>query len=166
MSVCYTCERPSIWVKDSVLFPPVRFGVEPNPDLPPEILRDYDEARSILDGSPRGAAALLRLCIQKLCKHLGESGTNINGDIASLVKKGLDPRVQMALDVVRVVGNDAVHPGQIDLRDDRDTATKLFGLVNLVADKTISEPKHVAAMYEGLPKDKRKAIEDRDKKDP
>jgi acetyl/propionyl-CoA carboxylase alpha subunit len=81
------------------------------------------------------------------------------------VKKGLDKRVQQALDIVRVVGNDAVHPGQIDLRDDRDTATKLLGLVNLIAEKMITEPKHIEALYGGLPEAKRQAIEKRDKSD-
>jgi hypothetical protein len=115
-----------------------------------------------LDASPRGASALLRLAVQKLCKKLGENGENINQDIASLVRKGLDPRVQMALDVVRLIGNDAVHPGQIDLRDDRQTAEMLFGLVNLVCEKMISEPKHVDEVYAKLPESKRKAIEERD----
>jgi hypothetical protein len=116
----------------------------------------------ILDLSPRGAAALLRLGIQKLCKHLGETGENLNADIAALVKKGLDVRVQRALDVVRVIGNNAVHPGHIDLRDDRATAEKLFGLVNLIAELMISQPKHVQELYESLPEDARKAIERRD----
>jgi hypothetical protein len=163
VSVCYTCEKPSLWVNDRVVHPPSRLGIEPNADLTQDVLADYDEARSIVDASPRGAAALLRLCIQKLCKELGEPGRDINVDIASLVRKGLDQRIQMALDVVRVIGNEAVHPGQIDLRDDRDTATQLFGLVNLIAERMISEPKHVAAMYKALPASKLKAIEKRDK---
>jgi hypothetical protein len=71
--------------------------------------------------------------------------------------------IRLAPDIVRVIGNDAVHPGQIDLRDDRDTATKLFGLVNLIAEKMISEPKHVEALYGSLPESKRKASEERDK---
>jgi Domain of unknown function (DUF4145) len=136
----------------------------PNPDLPESVRRDYDEASTILDLSPRGAAALLRLGIQVLCRHLGEKGKNINDDIASLVRKGLDERVQQSLDVVRVVGNNAVHPGQVDLRDDRATAERLFGLVNLIAEIMISRPKHVKEMYESLPEDARKAIEKRDGK--
>jgi acetyl/propionyl-CoA carboxylase alpha subunit len=70
--------------------------------------------------------------------------------------------VQKALDVVRVIGNNAVHPGQIDLRDDRRTAETLFGLVNLICEKMITEPKHVEAVYEKLPESARHAIEKRD----
>ena len=40
------------------------------------------------------------------CGHLGESGKNINDDIAALVKKGLNLMIQQSLDVVRVIGNE------------------------------------------------------------
>ena len=60
-----------------------------------------------------------------------------------------------ALDTVRVIGNDAVHPGQIDLRDDRDTAIQLFELVNFIADQTITRKNRVASMYAKLPQAKR-----------
>src|SRR5262249_24749132 len=112
--------------------------------------------------SPRGSAALLRLAIQKLCAALGEKGKNIDDDIASLVEKGLSPLQQQALDAVRVIGNEAVHPGTLDLKDDRDTATKLFDLVNIIAEQMISNPKHVKKIYEKIPQKKRKAIERRD----
>lgn len=80
----------------------------PNDDLSDEIKGDYAEARSILIRSPRGAADLLRLALQKLCKSLGESGKDINADIANLVKKGLRQSIQKALDTVRVIGNESV----------------------------------------------------------
>lgn len=159
---CYNCKDISIWIYDRLVWPQRGEGPDPNADLPDDVRTDYDEASTILDLSPRGAAALLRLCIQKLCKDLGEKGENINDDIKALVKKGLDVRLQQALDVVRVVGNNAVHPGLIDLRDDRATAETLFGLVNLIAEKTITEPKHVEEIYGSLPESARKAIEKRD----
>jgi hypothetical protein len=129
-----------------------------------DIRADFEEARTILDLSPRGAAALLRLSIQKLCKQLGKLGINLNDDIASLVKDGLDAQIQRALDIVRVVGNEAVHPGTMDLKDDRQTAAKLFELVNLIAYDRITRPKTVEALFSGLPSDKITAIEKRDGK--
>lgn len=163
MSRCYACGKATVWVGERIVYPPARQGASPNEDLPADVLQDYEEARSILDLSPRGAAALLRLCIQKLCRLAGESGLNINDDIASLVRKGLNARVQQALDIVRVIGNESVHPGQIDLKDDRSTAAELFALVNLIADKMVSEPKRIEQIYKGLPAAKLKAISERDK---
>jgi hypothetical protein len=163
LSQCFTCKGISAWVHDFLLFPKKFYIVPPNPDLPDNVQRDYEEAGTILDMSPRGSAALLRLAIQKLCIYLGEPGKNINDDIASLVKRGLDKRVQQALDVVRVIGNNAVHPGHMDITDDKDIARTLFGLVNLIAEKMISEPKHVQSLFDSLPEGARKQIEKRDK---
>ena len=87
----------------------------------------------------------------------GEKGRNIDEDIGHLVRKGLPPLVQQALDAVRVIGNEAVHPGTIDLKDDRDTAGRLFDLVNIIAEQMISNPKHVKELYDKLPESKRKA---------
>ena len=163
-SQCYNCDRVAVWQYDKMISPFERHAPEPNEDLPNAVRVDYEEASTILVRSPRGAAALLRLGIQKLCMHLGEPGKNINTDIASLVQKGLDARVQQALDVVRVIGNNAVHPGQIDLKDDSDTATTLFGLVNLITDVMISQPKHIKGVYNGLPQSAKNQITERDKK--
>lgn len=167
VSRCFACDQLTIWVRGNYVFPvPHDIALEPNADMNADIQSDFTEATSILNASPRGAAALLRLCIQKLCKQLGEPGENINADIGSLVSKGLDSRVQQALDIVRVIGNETVHPGQIDLRDDRRTATELFALVNIIADSMISQPKRIAEMYNSLPPDKLRGIANRDKKGP
>jgi Domain of unknown function (DUF4145) len=123
-SYCVSCNDVALWMHSTMLYPRARYDTEPADDLPEDIKRDFNEAREILDRSPRGAAALLRLCIQKLCKHLGLPGKRIDDDIATLVKGGLDSRVQKALDIVRVIGNEAVHPGTMDLRDDQKTAAK------------------------------------------
>ncbi|WP_206118126.1 DUF4145 domain-containing protein [Rhizobium laguerreae] len=163
VSRCFECKEEAIWVYDRLIYPLSGDAPLPNADLPPEIKADYLEASSILNLSPRGAAALVRLCIQKLCKELGENGKNINEDIGELVKKGLSVKVQQALDAVRVIGNSAVHPGKIDLTDDRPTAETLFRLLNVIADKMISEPKHIDEIYASLPDTALAAIEKRDK---
>ena len=164
LSKCYNCDEYTVWVHDKIVFPPAKSGAAPNPDLPDDIKIDFEEARSILDLSPRGSAALLRLCVQKLCKHLGEPGKKLDADIASLVTKGLGPLVQQSLDAVRVIGNESVHPGEINLNDDRDTAARLFDLVNAIADQRISYPKNTQAIYKKLPEGKRDAIDKRNEK--
>ena len=145
-----------------LVYPGYTLGPGPNLDLPPDIIEDYNEARSILSCSPRGAAALLRLCIQKLCKHLGEVGKTIDDDIKSLVSKGLDPDIQKALDSIRVIGNEAVHPGTLDISDDCETVLLLFDLLNLIAEKMITHKKKVALAYSKLPPSKLDAITKRD----
>lgn len=163
-SCCYSCGAYSIWHADTLIYPAHHFEVEPNDDMPPDVKLDFEEAGAIVNTSARGAAALLRLCIQKLMPHLGENGENLNDDIGRLVAKGLDLRIQQALDVVRVIGNNAVHPGQIDLKDDKATAIKLFELVNTIVTATISAPKSIEHMYKSiLPEGARAAIAKRDR---
>ena len=164
ISRCEHCGFPTIWFEEQIIFPLASTAEPPNADLPTEIKADYEEARTISNLSPRGAAALLRLAIQKLCKHLGQPGNNINDDIKALVAAGLPSRVQEALDSVRVIGNEAVHPGALDLRDDRETTNKLFKLVNFIAHKMITEPKEIDAIYGALPPDKIEGIKKRDGK--
>ena len=165
LSSCVACDRAAVWVAGRIRFPVSNAEVaEPNEDLPPDIHRDYVEAAEVVSASPRAAAALLRLAIQKLCSHLLEREGAINEMIGALVTRGLSPLIQRALDVVRVVGNEAVHPGKLDLRDDEASAVQLFGLVNLIAEAMITQPKHVMALYGTLPPDKIAGIEQRDAK--
>jgi Domain of unknown function (DUF4145) len=144
------------------VFPSASGAPLANPDLPSDVAADFNEARDIVNRSPRSAAALLRLAVQKLCVELGEKGKSINDDIGALVKKGLPVRIQQALDTVRVVGNNAVHPGQMDLKDDVATATSLFHLVNIIAETMITQPKEIDSLFQQLPEAQRDAIKKRD----
>jgi hypothetical protein len=164
VSRCYSCEADAVWIHDRVVYPRLQNSAfTPNTDLAIDIQRDFNEAASIVDLSPRGAAALLRLCIQKLCVQLGQPGKRLDSDIAALVQKGLDVHIQQALDIVRVVGNNAVHPGELDLRDDDATASALFSLVNVIAESLITQPARVNALYAQLvPPTTQAAIKKRD----
>jgi hypothetical protein len=166
VSFCNHCQGLTVWLKSTMLYPDSSLAPPPNPDLPAEIIPDFEEARSILQRSPRGAAALFRLCIQKLCIQLGEKGKNINDDIASLVQKGLNPMVQKSLDIVRVIGNEAVHPGTIDLQDKPQTSVQLATLINLIVDAMITQPKLVSELYTSLPEAKKEQIKKRDSPGP
>ena len=159
---CDHCHDMTFWYQRVMIYPDASGVAPPNPDLRDDRQADYQEAASIVQKSPRGAAAILRLCIQKLCGELGEKGKKIDDDIAALVKKGLPLTIQQSLDIVRVIGNNAVHPGQIDLKDDQDTAMKLFTLINLIARIMITQPKEIAALYSSLPQKSLDAIQRRD----
>jgi hypothetical protein len=150
-------------------------GVAPMPhaDLPDDddIKGDYLEARAIISQSPRGAAALLRLVVEKLVnriikerKFVVEKHQNVlNGKIGILVMNGLRKEIQQALDVVRVTGNNAVHPlGRLDLKDDMKTALRLFKLVNMIVEDMFTKPKELQSFYDGLPDKDLKGIERRD----
>lgn len=169
-SHCEHCKGMTLWIGEELVYPIVEDTLTdkliislPNPDMLKDIQDDYMEAKSIVEKSPRGASALLRLCIQKLLIQVGEKGRIINEDIASLVEKGLPQDIQKALDIVRVIGNEAVHPGKLDLNDDKKIAIKLFELVNKIAYYLITQKEEINGLYEKLPESKRSAIEKRDK---
>lgn len=161
---CKHCGHFSFWHNSALVYPNTGEVESPNSDLPSKVTRDYLEAADIVPRSPRGAAALLRLAIQKLCDDLINEEGDLNYKIGKLVEQGLNKKVQQALDVVRVVGNNAVHPGQIDLNDNPEVAQQLFVLVNMIAQQMITEPAEVDAMFESLPESAKKGIEKRDKK--
>jgi Domain of unknown function (DUF4145) len=163
LSWCYACDGFALWVEDKIVYPKYDSEIIAHEEMPDTIKSDFEEAASIVDRSPRGAAALLRLSIQKIMPDLGATGDDLNKNIALLVKNGLETDIQRALDVLRVIGNNAVHPGQIDLKDDKATAIKLFDLLNLIVERRIATPKKIDALFEGLPPGAREQIEKRDK---
>jgi len=162
VSICEHCDDMIIWLNGNIIYPKKILAEQPNEDLDEDIQTDYLEAANVLNDSPRSAAAILRLALQKLCKQLGEKGENINDDIGELVKKGLNPTIQKSLDSLRITGNNAVHPGELDLTEDTERVIKLFGLVNFIAEKMITEPKEIDSFYNDMPDGSKKAVEERD----
>jgi hypothetical protein len=166
-STCYHYGEHCYWYDDKMLYPATVNVPMPSPDLPEDLKNDYLEARQIVTASPRGAAALLRLVLQKLLIHLAGSGKDIYTDIGSLYKKGkITERTKKILDSVRIVGNESVHPGEINLNEDPKMANALFYLINLIVLDAYSYDKYVDSIYEQLPESKRKGVEDRDRPKP
>ncbi len=166
ISECHSCKELSLWMHDKLIYPPEPEAEEANPDMPDDIRKDYEEARIVFKYSPRCAAALLRLCIEKLCIHLGsKKEDNLNKKIAYLVQKGLNKELQEALDTIRIFGNESVHAGQIDVSDNKDIARTLFKFVNYIVEDLITKPKQIGEIFESLPNGKKEAIKKRDKID-
>ena len=163
ISKCDNCQQIHIWLDEKMLVPEVSNIPLPNEQMPENGKDIYNEARDVFPRSAKASAALLRLALQHLCSELGEKGKNINTDIKELVKKGLPVEVQQALDIIRVTGNEAVHPGTMDLDDDEQIAGKLFQLMNFIVDRMIVQPREISSLFNGLPEDKLNYIKERDK---
>lgn len=172
---CAGCGHKSIWHRylshegtltvwrGTLVYPFASQAPPHHPDLPEHIQPDYNEARVIFARSPRAAAALLRLCVQKMCSHLLKKEGDINKQIGELVQNGLPVTVQRALDSVRVIGNESVHPGTMDVKDTPELVLVLFRLVNLIVQSCITDPNEADDIFKSLPASKLKGIEDRDK---
>lgn len=159
---CTSCGKKIIWIDDEYIYPQKQ-AIEPNEDMPSSVKSLFEEAGNIYALSPRAACALLRLAIDRLCNELGENDRDINKNIGGLVSRGLPLRIQQALDVVRVVGNKAVHPGTIAFDvDDEQTAIMLMNLINMIVEYMISQPKQINEMYSKLPDSVKKSISKRD----
>ena len=174
-ATCSRCHDSSLWRHgnpfifgevegDGTMIYPDNGSVPlPEKDMPEDVKRDYAEAAMIFSRSPRGAAALLRLGLQKLCKHLGEEGKNINSDIRELARKNtFPPLVVKVADTLRITGNNAVHPGEMSDEDFDHVAGKMFGLLNFMIKKSISEPKELEALYQLIPEAPRRSAELKD----
>lgn len=162
---CHSCDKFTLWVNKKIVYPKQLVIDPPNKDMNPDIQELYIEAGNIIIDSPKGAAALLRLALQKLLIQLGKDGKNINNNIKELVAEGLHPTIQKALDLVRVIGNNAVHPGEINFDDNKEIAFKLFEIINLIAKDTITNKKEIDRLYDELISNETKQhIEQRDNK--
>lgn len=150
VATCLACDDISLWIDKEMVFPKRLSAAPPNDDLSDEIKSLYLEAAKIYVDSPKGATAILRLALQKLLMQIGKEGKNINNDIKELVASGLSVKIQQALDLLRVVGNHAVHPGQINLDDNSEIALKLFQILNLIANELISKPKEIESLYNDI----------------
>jgi Domain of unknown function (DUF4145) len=126
VSNCHNCNGFGIWVRGRLVFP---FRVADRPDL---VAEDFEEAAVILDKSPRGAAALIHLSIQTLMQ---ETDKHLDDKIASLVSKGLEVELQESMEALRALGNNGVHSGNIDLKEDKATATRIFALLKMILER-------------------------------
>lgn len=163
ISKCYQCNKPAYWVKGALVYPRVSQVPSPNPDMPENVMEIYEEAREISSLSPRASAALLRLALEKLLPQVGAKEAKIDKMIGELVGNGIPKEVEKALDGVRVIGNEAVHPGTIDIQDNPDIVSALFKLLNFIVDRMITQKKDIEEIYDLIPESKIQGITNRNK---
>jgi Domain of unknown function (DUF4145) len=123
--------------------------------MPAEVANIFNEAHAVFENSPRASAALLRLALQVLLKSLNLPSSSINDDIKILIQsKQLSNITIQALDSIRIMGNNAVHPGEIDLNEDSQTTIDLFHILNyIVAHREIIQ--RIGRTYKKTPENQR-----------
>jgi hypothetical protein len=129
VSGCHSCNGFALWVGDRLLFP---YNVEKRPDL---VEQDLDEAAAIFNQSPRGATALMRVCIQKLVPLLKQDGNYLNDYISSLVRKALEVEIQQSMEVLQVLRNESGQPRSLETQEDKEMALRFFDSLKAVLER-------------------------------
>src|ERR1700738_1294109 len=132
ISNCHNCNGFSLWVRGLLVFPT---RVDKTPELVDE---DVEEPAVVLNKSPRGATALMRVCIQKLVPLLEENGKELNQRVSSLVRKGLEMEIQQAMDVLEVLRSDSAQLNPLESQADRETALRFLDSLKEVLERRMS----------------------------
>ncbi|WP_263576551.1 DUF4145 domain-containing protein [Acinetobacter pseudolwoffii] len=181
---CASCEKENIWYNNREVSGWVALGSIPRPtddsellrlfpineidnkdipeyssDMPHDVKELYKEAALIFELSPRSAAALIRLALEKLCDHLGVKKKNIKESIEELAKKNIIPiRIAKAADNIRLIGNANVHPGIIGDEVLEDINPAIFTYINLIVNYAITQPKEIEKINSLFPEQKRASL--------
>lgn len=158
-STCLHCRKSAIWYsKDEIhkIFFPREVAIPPEENMPENVKEIYEEASLVLGDSPRAACALLRLALQELMKYLKENvqiynelkNRNINEDIEKTIDIGnfhqdQKETLKEAMNSVRLIGNKASHPSELDINDNPEIANILFKMINFIVRQIITEPKKI-----------------------
>ena len=142
----------------SVLYPPSRDKTLPV-EVPEEYRADFEEARTVLDISPKASAALSRRLMQKIFREqLGIKKRDLSQEIHHFVDSSQAPAyLTGAVDAVRQIGNFASHPlkftntGEIvDVEDGEADWT--LQVVETLLDFAFVQPARLAQRRESLEK--------------
>ncbi|EAK0823661.1 DUF4145 domain-containing protein [Campylobacter lari] len=156
-STCFNCKRSVIWyLKDEnpKIFFPREVAIPPEENMPENVKEIYEEASLVLGDSPRASCALLRLALQELMKYLKENiqiynglkNRNISEDIKEIINIGnfyqeQKEMLEEAMNSIRLVGNKASHPSELDINDNSEIANILFEMINFIVGEIITKPK-------------------------
>ena len=151
VAVCDYCHQYTIWRSGLMIYPaaPQAESVEMNLEL--EARRNYQEAKTIMDHSPRMAVALLRLCLQGVCEQLDEKSDNLHKNFTRLVRRGLPPKLLAELRRLRVFGKEAIDLSKLDKKEDRETAMSLLKVIDLIVEIMIACPRRVNDLHRTSP---------------
>jgi len=86
-----------------------------------------------LNKFPRGATALLRVCIQKRVPLLKANDNELNDHVSSLVRKALEMEMQQAMEVLQVLQSAQLNP--LESQADKETALRFLDSLKEVLER-------------------------------
>ena len=101
----------------------------------PLVEEDFEEAAAILNKSPRGAAALMRICIQKLLPLLKDNGTDRSHYDSALMRKGLEVEIQQAMEVLQVLQSDSAQLTTFESQEDKEMAFRIIDSLTAILER-------------------------------
>ncbi len=128
---------------------------EPIEGMPEEVKEDYIEASKIVNDSPRSACALLQVALEKLMNELGYKNGKLYEKINKFVGEDRGSDLEHSLTIVRVIGNDSVHSGVLDIKDNKPIAVALFNILNYIVEDTITKRRKIDEIYNIIPDSKK-----------
>lgn len=153
VSLCVNCQRPSFWHEKRLVYPS-KYPLPPVKSMPKSVREIYEEAQSVLYHSPRASSALMRLAIEQLmCEVAACSGKSLH-ELIEERKDELGLRLYKMAVGLRLVGNEAVHVGQIDFDEDQEVAELLFYFINRITERLIEEQMMIEKIKGVLPESK------------
>ena len=140
-SQCNSCEEYAIWVNDRIVYPQAIIRI-PKDDMPDQIKTFYRQASSISSQCPPASAALLRTVLEMLCTELNYTEGSLKQRIEKMKNDGkIDDELHDAMQSVRIVGNNAVHAGQIEVDDSKEVVKVLFEIIDDITLDLFTKPK-------------------------
>jgi hypothetical protein len=130
----------------TLLYPKNSSAPPPQEDMPEEVLALYKEAASIVSDSPSAACLFIRKALETLLLDyykLDPKKYNLDKLIKHLTddtEQAWSKKFKPHLESIRLIGNDAAHPREINRADNEQTALTLFGFLNICVEHLISQP--------------------------
>lgn len=91
-------------------FHPISFAKQYPKYVPEQVRKDYEEAYSILNLSPKASATLSRRCLQGMIRDFWEvSGSSLFDELGQIEDK-VEPSTVPVLNALRQLGNIGAHP--------------------------------------------------------
>lgn len=166
VTLCASCNAPSVWRGMQLIFPMESEAPAPHPDMPEEAKELYVEAAQVLPHSRRAAAALARASLEAFLRETDSETNrkNLQARIAEL-KNQINPALWKVLTALRVVGNDSLHGDGDELialylhGEVAEVVEPFFGAINALVEELITQPRKADELYELIPSAKREAAE-------